>query len=215
MICPNAVVFISRIRNSTYMTVPWIWAPESLAGSNGMDLLTSLNTRYNWTLEFIDFMRQSRQFGQHLYHCLVDGEDAEYGNVRYPQLEQEYQPINPCAIFWYYPKIPLVSCGSIYPFESALAEYGVTNYTLIRNSTYMTVPWIWAPESLAGSNGMDLLTSLNTRYNWTLEFIDFMRQSRQFGQHLYHCLVDGEDAEYGNVRYPQLEQEYQPINPCV
>ncbi|OXA39163.1 DBH-like monooxygenase protein 2 [Folsomia candida] len=119
------------------------------------------------------------------------------------------------AIFWYYPKIPLVSCGSIYPFESALAEYGVTNYTLIRNSTYMTVPWIWAPESLAGSNGMDLLTSLNTRYNWTLEFIDFMRQSRQFGQHLYHCLVDGEDAEYGNVRYPQLEQEYQPINPCV
>lgn len=79
----------------------------------------------------------------------------------------------------------------------------------------MTVPWIWAPESLAGSNGMDLLTSLNTRYNWTLEFIDFMRQSRQFGQHLYHCLVDGEDAEYGNVRYPQLEQEYQPINPCV
>jgi len=51
--------------------MPIIWTPESLARPNGTDLMTVLNTRFNWTEEFIAYMRESRRYGVHQNHCRV------------------------------------------------------------------------------------------------------------------------------------------------
>jgi len=77
------------------------------------------------------------------------------------------------------------------------------------------MPIIWEPEWLAGPNGTDFVTMLNTRYNWTDEFIAFMRESRQFGKHEYHCMIEGQDTFYGETKYPEFQVEYKPENPCV
>jgi hypothetical protein len=148
--------------------------------------------------------------GDHLiYECITDT-DWRNGSVTIGDLATTDEMCE--AFLMYYPRMEMDNCLSTVDTEIIFPVLGIKNVT--ENKENGNNPIITAPDYM---KGLTYTQALEQKVNWTKQLRDEFQRAVRFEEQYYFCGKGGglpEDLLIGQVKYPSIDKEYVPPNPC-